>query len=203
MNYCSNCGNAVDLGVPEGDDRERRICAQCGTIHYENPRVVVGCVIEDRGGLLLCRRAIEPRVGGWTVPAGFLELDESQAQGAARETWEEARARVEIAAPLATFDLLHIGQVYTLFRASLSEPGFEAGPESQEVRLFEPSEIPWDELAFPVVDFALRVYLEDREAGRPHLHLGHLRWNGEGSRFRADNYDLDDHRRVRLDERHG
>ncbi|QDU66580.1 NUDIX hydrolase [Engelhardtia mirabilis] len=199
MNFCSHCGDAVDLAVPVGDDRARRVCSGCGAIHYENPRVVVGCVIEEGGKLLLCRRAIEPMVGRWTVPAGFLELEESLTQGAARETWEEACARVRVAAPLASFDLLHIGQVYTLFRASLAEPGFAAGPESLEVRLFEPEAIPWDELAFPVIDFALRLYLQDRASGRPNLHLGHLRWNGEGSRFRAANYELGDHRRVGLD----
>lgn len=198
MKFCFHCGTALRSAIPDGDDRERAVCPGCDAIHYENPRVVVGCVIEEQGRLLLCRRAIEPMVGRWTVPAGFLELAESLTQGAARETWEEARARVQVVSPLATLDLLHIGQVYSLFRARLVEPGFEAGPESQAVALFEPDAIPWDDLAFPVINFALRLFLEDKGGGQEHVHMGYLRWNGEGSRFHADNYELGEHRRLRI-----
>jgi ADP-ribose/FAD diphosphatase len=196
MKFCPACGGPLDRRIPAGDDRERAVCAGCGVVHYENPRNVVGCLVEHEGGVLLCRRAIEPARGRWTLPAGFLELDEGLTAGAARETWEEARARVEILAPLATLDLLHIGQVYTLFRARLAAPQFEAGPESLAVELFAPQALPFGEVAFPVVEVALRLYLDDLRRGRCHHHLGHLVWNGQGSRFDAGNYTLRDHLRV-------
>jgi ADP-ribose pyrophosphatase YjhB (NUDIX family) len=198
MKYCSACGTSVVRSVPEGDDGERAVCPSFEAVHYENPRNVVGCIAEFEGRLLLCRRAIEPSVGAWTLPAGFLELDESLWAGAARETWEEARARVEPTAPHAVLDLLHIGQVYTLFRANLPRPEFEAGPESLEVALFDRDAIPFGELAFPVVEVALRLYLDDLDSGGHHFHLGQLRWSGEGSRFDAANYDLEGHLRVPL-----
>ena len=193
MKFCSACGQPVRISVPEGDDRERAVCAACGIVHYENPRTVVGCLIESEGRVLLCRRAIEPARGRWTVPAGFLELGESLRAGAARETREEACAEVEILFPHAMVDLLHIGQVYVLFRARLASgadgrPAFAAGPESLDVELFEYDRIPFDELAFPVVRFALEAFLEDHSEGAPRFHQARLQWNGEGSRFDARNY---------------
>lgn len=199
MNFCSACGTALVRAVPDGDDRTRAVCPGCDAIHYENPRNVVGCIVEHEGQILLCRRAIPPAEGRWTLPAGFLELDESLWAGAARETWEEARARVRPTAPHAVLDLLHIGQVYTLFRATLSEPGFEAGPESLEVGLFELDALPFGELAFPVVEVALRLFVDDRAREEHHLHLGHLVWSREGSRFDAANYELVDHLRLPLE----
>jgi ADP-ribose/FAD diphosphatase len=200
MKFCSACGTALVRAVPDGDDRPRAVCPGCDAIHYVNPRNVVGCIIEEQGRILLCRRAIPPAEGAWTLPAGFLELDESLWAGAARETWEEARAKVVQVAPHSVLDLLHIGQVYTLFRARLSEPGFEAGPESLEVRMFGLDELPFGELAFPVVEAGLRLYVDDLENGGHHLHLGHLVWNRQGSRFDAANYELEDHLRVPLAE---
>ena len=207
MKFCSACGSGrLERAVPEGDDRLRAVCLDCGAIHYENPRNVVGCLVEQtldggRDGLLLCRRAIEPCRGLWTLPAGFLELGESTIAGAARETLEEANAKVRVTAPFATLDLVHIGQVYHLFRAQLSEPGFSAGPESLEVRWFGLDELPYGELAFPVMHIALELYTRDVADRVPRLHAGALHWNGEGSRFDARNYRLD--RDLLLDGLHG
>jgi len=155
MQYCSRCGQAVQKRVPEGEDRERHVCSACGVIHYENPRMVVGCIVEEQGRILLCKRAIQPRYGHWTVPAGFLELGESAMQGAVRETEEEASAAVRIVAPYAHFDVPHIGQAYIIYRAAFATQGFGPGPESLEVKLVTPEEIPWAELAFPVVRHSL------------------------------------------------
>ena len=200
MRYCSQCGAPVERRVPTNDDRPRAVCTSCATVHYENPRTVVGCVVEHEEKLLLCRRAIEPARGRWTVPAGFLELEESFVEGALRETFEEAEASVEVLAPHALLDLPHIGQNYALFRARLSS-GYGAGAESLETRLFALDELPWDELAFPVMHFALRLYVEDRRAGRHRMHLGIVRWKGQGHRFDVGSYELSGHLAVPVDER--
>jgi ADP-ribose pyrophosphatase YjhB (NUDIX family) len=156
VRFCATCGADVALTRPEGDDRERFVCTGCATIHYVNPKIVVGsvCTLGDR--LLLCRRAIEPRVGYWTIPAGWLETGETVEQGAAREAWEEACARIEIEGVLAVYSIPRIAQVQILFRARLVDAEVAPGPESQEVRLIGWDEIPWDELAFPTVGWALR-----------------------------------------------
>jgi ADP-ribose pyrophosphatase YjhB (NUDIX family) len=198
VNFCSQCGAAVGLAIPEGEDRERHVCRTCGFIHYENPKTVVGCLPELDGKLLLCRRAIEPAIGRWTVPAGYLELGESVIQGAVRETLEETGSRVDVVGPLAMLDIPHIGQTYALFRAQLPQRDFAPTPESLEVRLFEPAQIPWEELAFPVVHFALRFYVEDLEAGREHLHLGIVRWSGTGRRYDPSNYRVEERLAVPL-----
>lgn len=151
--------------IPEGEDRERLVCAECGFIAYENPKIVVGAVVEEAGGVLLCRRAIAPRAGYWTLPAGYMELGETVEEGAAREVWEEARARVRLEGVLALYSIARIGQVQVLYRAQLAEPGWAAGPESLEVRLFLWDEIPWDDIAFPSVSWALRHWHTTR--GRP------------------------------------
>ncbi len=155
--------------VPEGEDRERQVCDACGFVAYENPKVVVGSVVGDEGRILLCRRAIEPRRGFWTIPAGYMELGETAEEGARREAWEEARARLQLERLLAVYSIARIGQVQLIFRAGLAEPGFAAGPESLEVRLFAWEEIPWDELAFPSVHWALRAWKADAPgvAGNP------------------------------------
>ncbi len=163
MKYCSNCGNLVSKAVPEGDNRERWVCSDCDYVHYQNPKIVVGCVPERGDRILLCRRAIEPRRGYWTVPAGFMELGETMEEGAARETAEEALATVEIGRLFATVDVVQAGQVHVFFTARLVSD-FGVGAESLESALFLESEIPWDELAFPSVRFALERYFED--AGR-------------------------------------
>ncbi|MCW8087045.1 NUDIX hydrolase [Sabulicella glaciei] len=144
--------------VPEGEDRERLVCGECGFIAYENPKVVVGSVVSEEGRILLCRRAIEPRKGFWTLPAGYLELGETVEEGARREAWEEACARLSLDSVLAVYSIARIGQVQVIFRASLAEPGFAAGPESQEVALFTWEEIPWDSIAFPSVRWALHAW---------------------------------------------
>ncbi|MCB1736425.1 MAG: NUDIX hydrolase [Gammaproteobacteria bacterium] len=163
MNYCSRCGSEVELRIPEGDNRPRHCCPDCGTIHYQNPRIIAGCVPEWEDRILLCRRAIKPRHGYWTLPAGYMENGESVEEAARRETWEEARARVEIGPLLAMYSVPHIAQVYTLFRAALRDLNFEPGSESLEVRLFKEDEIPWNELAFPVIEVTLRGYFKDRQ----------------------------------------
>lgn len=150
--------------IPPGDDRERLVCEDCGFVHYQNPKVVVGSVALWQDTVLMCRRAIEPRTGYWTLPAGYLELKESTADGAAREAWEEARAHIEVVDLLAVYNIPRISQVQMFYRARLLSPEIEAGPESQEVRLYTWNEIPWDELAFPSVRWALDHYREVGEA---------------------------------------
>ena len=152
--------------VPPGDDRERLVCPDCGYVAYDNPRIVVGSVVTNVDGkLLLCRRAIEPRCGFWTIPAGFLELNETAAAGAAREAWEEARARIVINGLLAVYDIPRISQVQLIYRATLGSGAVSAGPESAEVAFFDWDSLPWDTLAFPSVHWALGHYRES--VGRP------------------------------------
>ena len=146
--------------VPDGDNRPRLVCTDCGFIHYENPKVVVGSVCTWEDKILLCRRGIEPRVGFWTLPAGYLEVNETTGDGAKREAWEEACARIEIEALLAVYSIPRISQVQLIYRARLLSPDVEAGPESQEVRLYRWDEIPWDDLAFPTVRWALLHHRE-------------------------------------------
>ncbi len=162
MKYCSQCGHTLDFGVPEGDNRERYHCGRCRTVHYQNPRVVAGCLATWEGRVLLCRRAIEPRSGFWTLPAGFLENGETTREGAIRETWEEAQARIDEAHLYTLFSLPHISQVYMFYRGELAHPEFAVGEETLEVALFEEREVPWGELAFPVIRDTLRYYFEDR-----------------------------------------
>jgi ADP-ribose pyrophosphatase YjhB (NUDIX family) len=172
MKFCSQCGAPVERRVPSGEDRERFVCGTCGAIHYENPRMVVGCIVEEGDRVLLCKRAIEPRHGYWTVPAGFLELGESTVQGAVRETHEEAGARVQVIAPYVHFDVPHIGQAYVLYRARLLGPEMSAGTESLEVKLVTHAQIPWSELAFPVVRTGLELHREDSQRGQFRMHHG-------------------------------
>jgi ADP-ribose pyrophosphatase YjhB (NUDIX family) len=165
MNFCSACGSPVSLRNPEGDHLARYVCDVCGVVHYQNPKMIVGCVPEHQGRILLCRRAIEPRLGFWTIPAGFMENGETTQEGAQRESFEEAQARVEIGSLLAVVHVLHADQVHVMFRANLPEPQFGPAPESLEVGLFAEDEIPWSDIAFRSVDFALRRYFDDRRRG--------------------------------------
>ena len=151
--------------VPEGDTRERTVCPDCGFIAYENPKIVVGAVVFSDGRFLLCKRAIEPRRGYWTLPAGYLEVNESTMDGAAREALEEAGARIAIDGLLAVYDIPRISQVQMIYRARLAAPGFEPGPESLEVQLFAWEEIPWDDLAFPSVRWSLQHFREWQRTG--------------------------------------
>ena len=155
MRFCPTCGAEVERRRPEGDDRDRDVCPACGAVHYHNPKIVVGSVCTLGHRLLLCRRAIEPRRGYWTIPAGYLELGESAEAGAMREAWEEARARIELEGLLAVYSVERIGQIQLLYRARLLHEDVAAGPESLEVRLVGWDEIPWDELAFPTVRWIL------------------------------------------------
>ncbi|MGY8524256.1 NUDIX hydrolase [Paracidovorax citrulli] len=166
MKFCSNCGHAVVLRIPEGDNRPRHLCDQCGTIHYVNPRNVVGTVPVWEDKVLICKRAIEPRYGFWTLPAGFMEIGETTAQGAARETLEEAGARVQIGELYSMLNVPHVHQVHLFYLATLQEPEYSAGEESLEVKLVSEEEMPWDELAFPTVIHTLRCFFADRAAGR-------------------------------------
>lgn len=183
MNFCSACSCRLIEKVPRDDDRSRLVCPDCGTVHYQNPKIVTGCLPEWQDQVLLCRRAIEPRRGYWTVPAGFMELDETAEQGAERETWEEARARVELLAPYALINLPHVNQLYLIFRARLLDLDFSPGPESLEVRLFREEEIPWQELAFGTVRQTLGFYFEDRPGGQFPMRTGTIVPRESGFRF--------------------
>jgi ADP-ribose pyrophosphatase YjhB (NUDIX family) len=186
MNYCSHCGAGVGVLIPPGDNRPRHVCTRCGTVHYRNPKIVVGCIPEWDDRILLCRRAIEPRLGLWTLPAGFMEEGETTLDGAARETLEEANARVAIGPLYSLFNLPHIDQVYMLFRGRLLDLDFSPGEESLEVRLFAEPEIPWGALAFPVVGETLRLYFSDRAAGSFVLRAGDIvREPGESRSYRV------------------
>lgn len=165
MKYCSSCGATVALRIPEGDNRERYVCDNCQTIHYQNPKIVSGCIPEWDGRILLCKRAIEPRYGLWTVPAGFMENGETTEQAAMRETWEEACARVEIESLYGLFSIPHISQVYMLYRGELVNGQYRPGHESLACDLFVEKEIPWDQLAFPVVKETLLRYFRDLRSG--------------------------------------
>ncbi|MEH6590237.1 MAG: NUDIX hydrolase [Halioglobus sp.] len=168
MKFCTSCGSSVSLRIPEGDDRERFICTSCELIHYINPRVIVGCVPHYEGKVLLCKRAIEPRKGYWTLPAGFMENGETTQQGAARETWEEAMARVSNLELYRVFDVPYISQVYMFYRCDLDDGVFGVGPESLESDLYDEADIPWDEIAFPVVRETLKEFFDDcRQAHYP------------------------------------
>jgi ADP-ribose pyrophosphatase YjhB (NUDIX family) len=171
MKYCPSCGHPVGFLIPAGDNRARAVCSQCGTIHYQNPRIIVGCVPEWQGRILLCRRAIEPRRGFWTTPAGFLENGESLQAGAARESLEEACAQVEIGSMLAIVNVLHAEQVHVLFRARMLAAQFGSSEESLEVDLFEERHIPWEDIAFPSIRFGLHHYVADRSRGEEPLHF--------------------------------
>ncbi len=181
MNFCSHCGHRVELRVPPGDQRPRFVCDSCGTIHYQNPRIVVGCVPEYQGQILICKRAIEPRRGFWTVPAGFMENGETLQQGAARECQEEALADVEIGSLLSLVSVTGAHQVHAFFRARLRSADFGAGPESLEVKLVKPEDIPWADIAFQSTTFTLQRYLEDRAAGREDHHFATLDRRPPGS----------------------
>ena len=165
MKYCSACGGPVALAIPAGDDRPRYVCEACRAVHYQNPRVVVGCipVLGDR--VLLCRRAIDPCRGKWTLPAGYLETGETVAACAERETLEEAGAQVRDLVPYLMYNVCHIGQIYFMFRGRLADRRFAPGPESLEAALFHESEIPWAEMAFRVITETLKTFFRDRPAG--------------------------------------
>jgi ADP-ribose pyrophosphatase YjhB (NUDIX family) len=174
VKYCSSCGQSVGRRIPNGDNRERFVCDACGTIHYQNPKIVTGCLSVYGDQVLLCRRAIQPRAGLWTLSAGFLENGETSTAGAVRETFEEACANVSVEGLYTVFNLPHISQVYMFFRASLVDLDFRPGWESTDVRLFHEHEIPWGELAFPVVRDTLQHYFIDRTTGVYPVRVGDI-----------------------------
>lgn len=165
MKYCNQCGSKLVYRIPEGDDRARFVCDACQTIHYQNPKLVVGCISTWGNRILLCRRSIEPRYGKWTIPAGYFEQGETVEAGAKRELHEEAGAIVEFLEPYALYDLPFISQVYLIFRGPLKDKNFRSGYESLETLLFKEHEIPWDDLAFTVVRKVLRHYYKDFSKG--------------------------------------
>lgn len=170
MKFCSLCGSPLEHRVPPGDNLPRHVCPNCGEIHYRNPKIIVGCVAEWEGRLLLCRRAIEPCLGLWTLPAGFMEVGETTAHAARRETHEEAGADVAIDALFAVVNVPHIDQVHLFYRGRMRSPQYAAGEESQAVKLVTEADIPWANLAFRSVELCLRAYLADRRAGSFRLH---------------------------------
>ncbi len=176
MKFCSNCGSAdINLKIPEGDNLPRFVCAACNEIFYSNPKIVAGCIAEWEDKILMCKRAIEPRYGKWTLPAGFMENDETMHAAAARETYEEAKAKVKNIKLFALYNLPHINQVYAMFRAELVGGKASPGEESLEVELMIEQEIPWEQIAFPVIKDSLELFFEDRKNNSFTLHYGDMK----------------------------
>jgi len=175
MKFCPNCAAPLTTRVPPGDSLPRHVCDACGSIHYENPKLVLGCVPEWEGRILLCRRAIEPRYGYWTLPAGFMENGETTAQGALRETLEEAGARAEIVAPFSMISVPHVNQVHLFYRARLLDLEFRSGEETLELSLFEEARVPWKDIAFRTVGLTLKYWFADRARGSFGFHAEDLK----------------------------
>ena len=174
IRHCRACGAPTAYEVPPDDNRERAVCASCRTIHYENPLNVVGTVPVFGDRVLLCRRNIEPRYGKWTLPAGFMELGETTAEGAVRETVEEAGARIELGPLLTLINVVRVGQVHLYYRATMLDDSLDPGPETIEARLFDEADIPWDEIAFTTVELTLQRFFQDRRAGRFGFHVADI-----------------------------
>lgn len=174
MKYCSHCGSSVEHKVPDDDNRKRFVCTSCDTIHYQNPNIVAGTIPVHEGKILLCKRAIEPRYGYWTLPAGFMENQETTEEAAMRETWEEAAAKVNINGLFTVISVPQIDQVHVYFRAELINGEFGIGPESLETKLYSEEEIPWDELSFPTVKRTLKQFFEDRKTGSYGVHVSDM-----------------------------
>ena len=174
IKHCKVCGGAAVYAVPADDNRERATCTVCATIHYENPLNVVGTVPAWDDKVLLCRRNIEPRRGFWTLPAGFMEMGETTAEGAVRETIEEAGAHIELQGLFTLLNVVRVGQLHLYYRARLLDTEFDPGPETIEARLFSEDQIPWEELAFRTVRETLKHYFEDRHQGRFGFHTADI-----------------------------
>ncbi len=172
IHYCMQCGSKTHQVIPDGDQKLRHVCSKCDTIHYQNPKIITGCLIEHDNKILLCRRAIEPQHGKWTLPAGFMENNETSSDGAIRETLEEANAKISNVHLYSVYDIPHISQVYMIYRAQLVDMEFSAGSESLEVKLFNKEDIPWTELAFSVIRQTLITYLNDKKSGNYNLQTG-------------------------------
>ena len=174
IRHCKTCGGVAEYRVPVDDNRERAVCTVCATVHYENPCNVVGTVPAWGEQVLLCRRNIEPRYGYWTLPAGFMELNETLAEGAVRETIEEAGANIELQPLFSLLNVVRAGQVHLFYRARLIDTRFAPGPETIEAQLFHEHEIPWDDLAFRTVRETLKLYFEDRRRGQFGFHCADI-----------------------------
>ena len=174
INYCRNCGTKVAYVVPADDNRKRAVCPACATIHYENPLNVVGTVPVWGDQVLLCKRAIEPRWGLWTLPAGFLELGETTSQGAVRETDEEAGAQIELGALFTVLNVSRVGQLHLFYLAKMTSPALNPGRETLEARLFREDEVPWDEIAFRTVRETLRYFFDDRKRAQFGVHCADI-----------------------------
>ena len=175
MNYCPECGsNQIGLQIPTGDNRKRFVCRQCHTVYYQNPKIVAGCLATYEQKILICQRAIAPRKGLWTLPAGFMENHETTEQAAQRETWEEARATTDSLHLYTVLNLAHINQVYMIYRARLTTPEYSPGPESLTVELRSIDNIPWEQLAFASIRETLKLYVQDAQHGEFGLHTGDI-----------------------------
>ena len=187
MKFCSACGAEIVIRVPEADNRPRHVCTSCDTIHYQNPKIVTGCIPVWEDKVLLCKRAIEPRHGFWTLPAGFMELGETTPEAAMRETLEEANARVELQGLYVVMNLPHVDQVYMMFRSRLLDMNFSPGAESLEVALYREEDVPWDALAFSTIKHTLRLFFEDRKRKDFRMHSGDIIKTEDSYSFRRDN----------------
>ncbi len=174
MKYCCYCSAKLIYDIPTDDNRHRYICTQCDTVHYQNPRIVAGCIPVWEDKILLCKRAIEPRYGYWTLPAGFMELGETSLEAGVRETLEEANARVEVENLFAVFNLPHVNQVYMMFRSRLLDLDYSPGDESLLVELFKEEDIPWNDLAFSTIRETLKLYFKDRQQGTFRIYTGDI-----------------------------
>ncbi|XP_013687010.1 nudix hydrolase 23, chloroplastic-like [Brassica napus] len=193
IKFCQWCGGPTKHEIPDGEEKLRAICTRCGKIAYQNPKMVVGCLVEHEGKVLLCKRNIQPSHGLWTLPAGYLEVGESAAEGAMRETWEEAGASVEVVSPFAQLDIPLIGQTYVIFLAKLKNLDFAPGPESLECCLFALDEIPFDSLAFSSIYVTLNLYLEDLRKGEVKFHYGTINKRPGSSPSDIQAFSLDYH----------
>lgn len=187
MKFCSHCGSQLSHTIPKGDNRLRFVCTSCETIHYQNPRIIAGCIAEHENKILLCKRAIQPRLGLWTLPAGFMENGETTLQAAARESYEEANAKMTDVSLFCTYSIPHISQVYIMYRGILIDGYAEPGEESLETGLYAEHEIPWDKLAFPVVSESIKLYLADKQAGQFQVHNGTI-YRDENQQLTIENY---------------
>lgn len=173
LRFCPSCGGAgLSHRVPAGDSHERLCCDHCGYIHYQNPKIIAGCIVESAGRYLLSQRAIAPRAGSWTLPAGFMENSETTEQAALRELWEETGVRARIVSPYSIFSVPRISEVYLIFRAELIEETGQFGPETRACRFFAPEEIPWEEIFYPAIRQILERYIAERQAGVFGLYVG-------------------------------
>ncbi|MDH5473221.1 MAG: NUDIX hydrolase [Gammaproteobacteria bacterium] len=180
MNYCSHCGSSLIYTIPDGDSLHRHVCQQCDTIHYQNPKIITGTIPEWDNKILLCKRAIEPRHGLWTLPAGFMENNETTIEGALRESREEANADLSNLSLFCVFSIPHISQVYMIYRGDINNGHASPGAESLDVNFFNENTIPWSEMAFPVITETLKLYYKDKRNGIFKTHTGDIvRHNNE------------------------